>query len=169
MMPGAAELSTSGLQWPAAFSAATWGAVLAACSMMVPLGTLGLGLLTGGALAVVLYQRRFPGARFTTGMGAKLGALVGALGFGLFSVLTAVELVIFRNSGEMRKALMDAVDKAAQRSADPQAQAAAAQLKSPEGLAFIMIGGMVVMFVIFLMITSLGGAVGARLTGNRKP
>ena len=140
---------------------------MAAMSMMLPFGTFGLGLLTAGTLAVLLYGRRVPGP-LAKGSGGKLGAATGALGFGIYALLMALEMAIFRNSGELKAALIDAVDKAAARSADPQAQAAAAQLKSPEGLALIMGAGLLFLCLVFIVAASVGGAFGSSLLKNRR-
>jgi len=158
---------TGALLWSRALPAALWGGILAAMSMMLPFGTFGLGLLTAGALAVLLYGRRVSGP-LARGSGAKLGAITGGFGFGIYALLMALEMAIFRNSGELKTALIDAVDKAAARSADPQAQAAAAQLKSPEGLALIMGAGLLFLCVVFIVAASLGGAFGSSLLKNRR-
>jgi hypothetical protein len=104
----------------------------------------------------------------TRGMGAKLGALAGALGFAVYIVLIAAQVATFRMGGQIRQALLDAVDKAAARSADPQAAAAAAQLKSPEGLAFMMGAFLVIMLLLFLVGASVGGAMGVSLLRKRR-
>jgi hypothetical protein len=163
----AAPALPGAIHWSRAFPAVVWGALLAAVSMIAPLGMLGLGLLMGGALAVASYRRRVPGA-MTRGMGAKLGALAGALGFAVYIVLIAAQVATFRMGGQIRQALLDAVDKAAARSADPQAAAAAAQLKSPEGLAFMMGAFLVIMLLLFLIGASLGGALGVSLLRKRR-
>ena len=42
-------------------------------------------MLAAGFLSVMLYRRRCPATHVTAGMGARLGALTGGLGFRLFS------------------------------------------------------------------------------------
>jgi hypothetical protein len=131
--------------------------------MVVPLGAFGLGMLAAGALSVVLYRRRNPAANLTPGVGARLGAVSGALGFGIFAVLTSIEMVVFRSGGQLRAALIEAVQQSAARSSDPQAQQLLEYLKTPQGLALVMVLALIVMFAAFLVFSSLGGALGAAL------
>ncbi len=137
--------------------------------MIIPLGAFGLGMLAVGALSVLLYRRRNPAANLTPGMGARLGAVSGALGFGIFAILTSVEMLVFRSGGQLRAALLEAVQQSAARSSDPQAQQLLEYLKTPQGLALVMVLGLIVMFVAFLVFSSLGGALGAALLRRKDP
>ena len=96
-------------------------------------------------------------------MGARLGAVSGVLGFGIFAVFTAIEVLVFHSGGQLRAALLEAVQQSASRTSDPQAQQILDYLKSPPGLALVMSLGLAVMFVVFLIFSSLGGALGAVL------
>jgi hypothetical protein len=142
--------------------------LVAAIVMLVPLGAFGLGMLASGALSVILYRRRNPTANLTPGMGARLGAASGALGFGIFAIFTAVEMVVFRAGGQLREALLQAIQQSAARSSDPQAQQVVEYLKTPQGLALVMVLGLIVMFVAFLIFSGLGGAVGAALLRRKE-
>jgi hypothetical protein len=139
------------------------GGLIAAMAMSIPLGAFGLGMLAAGALSVVFYRRRNPAAQLTPAMGARLGAVSGALGFGIFAILISIEVVVFRAGEDLRKTLLEAVRQSAARSPDPQAQQMLEYLKTPQGLALVMVLGLIVMFLIFLIFSSLGGAVGAAL------
>jgi len=168
--PNASELTgrrippnTTAIQWSQALPAAALAGVIAALLMFIPLGAFGLGMLTGGILAVLFYRRRNPAAELTPGMGARLGAASGALGFGVFAIFTAIEVLVFHSGGQLRTALLEAIQQSAARSSEPQAQQALEYLKSPAGLALMMGLGLVLMFVIFLILSSLGGALGAVL------
>ena len=158
----------SGIQWSLALPAAAL-AGLVAILMIIPLGAFGLGMLAVGALSVLLYRRRNPAANLTPGMGARLGAVSGALGFGIFAILTSVEMLVFRSGGQLRAALLEAVQQSAARSSDPQAQQLLEYLKTPQGLALVMVLGLIVMFVAFLVFSSLGGALGAALLRRKDP
>ena len=136
--------------------------------MIIPFGAFGLGMLAAGALSVVLYRRRNPVANLTAGMGARLGAVSGVLGFGIFAILTSVEVVVFRSGGQLRAALLEAVQQSAARSSDPQAQQLLEYLKTPQGLALVMVLGLIVMFAAFLLFSSLGGALGAALLRRKE-
>jgi hypothetical protein len=127
-----------------------------------------LGMLASGALSVILYRRRNPAANLTPSMGARLGAASGALGFGIFAIFTAVEMVVFRAGGQLREALLQAIQQSAARSSDPQTQQVVEYLKTPQGLALVMVLGLIVMFVAFLIFSGLGGAMGAALLRRKE-
>jgi ABC-type transport system involved in cytochrome bd biosynthesis fused ATPase/permease subunit len=143
--------------------AAAQAGLIAAVLMFVPFAGFGLGMGAAGILAVLFYRRRTVILEITPGMGARLGALSGTLGFGIFAIFTAIELLVFHSGGELRAAMLEAIQQSAARSADPQAQQLLEYLKSPAGLALMMGVGLAVMLVIFLIFSSLGGALGAVL------
>jgi len=155
------------IQWSQALPATALAGVISAMLMFVPLGAFGLGMAAGGILAVLFYRRRSPGADVTPGMGARMGCLTGALGFGIFGVFTAIDVLVFHSGGELRAALLEAIQQSAARSSEPQAQQLLDYLKSPAGLALMMGLGLVLMLIVFLILSSLGGAVAAALLRRR--
>lgn len=156
------------LQWSQALPAAAAAGLVAAISMLLPFGAVGLGILAAGYISVRLYQRRVAGAMLTSGTGARLGAVAGVLGFVFFTIFTAIEVLVFHAGGELHDALIQAVQQSISRTSDPQAQQALQYLKSPPGLALIMTMGLAIMFVVFLIFSSVGGALSAALL-RRKP
>ena len=68
---------------------------------------------------------------------------------------------MFHSGGELRSALMQAVEQAASRNTEPQAQQMLQYLKTPSGLALVMVFGLVVMFLLFVILSSMGGLLGA--------
>lgn len=156
-------LSPAKIEWSQALPAAAFAALVASILLVVPLGAFGLSMLAAGGLSVILYHRRHPEASLTPGMGARLGAVSGAMGFGIFAVVSAVATLAFGAGGQLRAAMLQAVEQSAARSSDPQAQQVVEFLKTPQGLTVILIAGMVFMFVAFLALSSLGGALGAIL------
>lgn len=134
--------------------------------MVIPLGAFGLGILAAGALSVLLYRRRVPSVNLTPGMGARLGAASGALGFGMFAILTAVATAI-GGGDQLKAALIDALEKSAARSSEPQAQELIHFFKTPEGLAVMMGFVLLVTLVIFVIFSGLGGAISAALLRRR--
>lgn len=161
--PPIVHIGPSGIQWSQALPAAAQAGLIAAVLMFVPFAGFGLGMGAAGILAVLFYRRRTVILEITPGMGARLGALSGTLGFGIFAIFTAIELLVFHSGGELRAAMLEAIQQSAARSADPQAQQLLEYLKSPAGLALMMGVGLAVMLVIFLIFSSLGGALGAVL------
>src|SRR5574340_280392 len=49
---------------------------------------------SAGVLVVVLYRRRFPTGTLTPRLGAKVGAVAGLFGFGAFTVLMSIQLLL---------------------------------------------------------------------------
>jgi hypothetical protein len=167
---GQADTYTGGsaIQWSQALPSAALAGLIAACLMFIPLGAFGLGMLAGGVFALLFYHRRRPFAQLTAGIGARLGAVGGIFGFAMFAVFTAIEVLAFHSGGQLRAALLQAVQQSASRTSDPQAQQILDYLKSPPGLALVMGIGLAVMFVIFLLLSSVGGALTAVLLRRRE-
>lgn len=126
-------------------------------------------MLAGGWLAVVLYRRRVPNALITPGMGAKLGAASGAIGYGILIVLLALSLVFLHTGTDLRQALTQAIQQAIARSSDPEAKQALEALKSPQGMTIVLVFAFILMFCIYLIVSSIGGALSAVLLRPKKP
>ena len=163
IVPAQASYNPSAIQWSQALPSAALAGLIAAVLMFVRLGAFGLGMVAGGALAVVFYRRRHPMGQLTPGVGARLGAVSGILGFGIFAVFAAIEVSVFHGGGELRAAMLEAIQQSAARTSDPQAQQMLDYLKSPPGMVVMMVLGLGVVFVAFLIFSTLGGAIGAAL------
>jgi len=157
------------IDWGKAFPGIVTSGIVSAMLMVIPLGAFGLGMIAAGILAVILYRRRAFTAEITPGMGAKLGVATGGIGFAIFALFTAVQLLIFHSGSELRDAMLQAVEQAASRNPDPQAQQLLTYLKTPEGLGIVMALSLSVMLVGFLIFSSAGGALGAILLRPKKP
>jgi hypothetical protein len=152
-----------------------WARVLQPCALAALLADLAmfLGLafpaavLGAGFLAVALYRRRTPGT-VRAGMGAKLGAISGILCFGLSAIFVALAATVPDFRVKIRGQILEGAKKwAAARPADPQVQAALEQLKTPEGLATMLIIGSVLFLVLFVAVASLGGALGGAILSRQ--
>jgi hypothetical protein len=163
-----AYAAPSAIQWSEALPSAALAGLIAAALMFVPLGAFGLGMIAAGVLAVLFYRRRHLTVILSPGAGARLGALSGIFGFSIFGFFTALEVLVFHNGGQLRAALLEAVQQSAARTSDPQAQEILAYLKSPPGLALVMAMGLAVMLVFFLLLSSAGGALTAALLRRRE-
>ena len=157
----------AGIQWSQGLPSAALAGLAAAFLMFIPLGAFGLGMIAAGVLSVLFYRKRNPGANLTPALGAKLGAVSGVLGFGMFAVLTALEVAVFHGGGALREAMQQAIEQSAARSADPQVQQMLDYFKSPAGLVLMMNCGLAVVFVAFLVFSSLGGAASAALLRSK--
>ncbi len=164
-LPPAAGL---GLQWSRAFAPAAMAGVVASALTLLPLGAF-FGMFIGGILCVNLYRWREPGSQLTNWMGARLGAMSGAFGFALFIVFAAVAASLPGGGAKLQEALKQSVDLAAKRSSDPVvAQQMLQMFSSPEGLAALMLIGLAVTFVGFVILSSLGGIMGAFFVRRRQ-
>jgi len=157
------SLAYGAIQWSQALPSAALAGLISALLMFVPLGAFGLGMIASGVLAVLFYRRRHLAIGLTPGAGAKLGALSGMFGFGIFCIFTALEVLVFHTGSQLRTALLEAVQQSAARTADPQAQQVLEYLKSPAGLTLVMAMGLIVMLVFFLLLSTAGGAITAAL------
>jgi hypothetical protein len=141
---------------------------IASILMLFPHGAFGLGMILAGILSVIFYRWRSPGSTLTPGAGARLGAMSGLLGFVIFLLFAAISASV-AGGAELRKTLAQAVEQSASRAADPQSQRVLEFLRTPQGLAAVMIAGLAFAFVAFLILTSLGGALGAFLLRRKPP
>lgn len=157
--------------WRAANLAAGLGA-LAALLVAVVTGLPQLGffvwMLGGGMLVVIIYRRRQHLQQISAGMGARLGAMAGLMGFVIFGLLSLVQILSLRGSGQLRAALEQALKTSAERSGNPEAQQMLQQFLTPEGMRLLIALGILLMLVLFVAASSLGGAIAATALSKRE-
>jgi len=119
-------------------------------------------MLAAGFLSAVLYRRRYPVMQVTVGMGARLGALTGVLGFGATAIILAL-WTAFRSGKEIHDAFLTYLQQYAARSSDPHMQQVLELFNTPEGFTFIMVLSLIMTLAAFLIFSSLGGAIAAFL------
>ena len=152
--------------------------IAAGGALVLRLGQAAIGLLVllaswccmvaAGVVAVRFYRRRRPGAAVSPGMGARLGAASGLLGFLFYSVPQAVRLAFFRLGGSVREAMQKAMEQSAAQNPDPKAQELMRNLMSPSALAAFLTVLVVLFLLAFLVCSGLGGAMGAWIWGNER-
>jgi hypothetical protein len=147
---------------PACALAAAIAAVLMALGLMVPF----LAVVGAGFLGVGFYRRRNPGVQIKAGAGARLGAVSGLLCFGMSAVLEALAVAIFHKGAVLRDKMLEAIQQAASRTTDPQAVAMLDYLKSPAGMSLMIVFVLIFAFIAFVVLSSLGGALGGILLGR---
>ena len=160
------------VQWAAASKGAILSGLIAAVLTALPVISLGccLWLLGTGALSVFLYQRRVPAAFVTPGMGVRIGALSGVVGF----VASAFWMVFqfARKSHEFRGAFQEQMEKSIGSNPDPRAQDIMRQfmnnLNTPQGLATFFVLLLVVIAIAFVVFSAAGGALGAAMFAKRR-
>jgi zinc-ribbon domain len=146
------------IEWMQGWRSALIAVAVAVCLTM--LGTpVGLGLLVAGFLSVLLYQRRSGAVQLSAGLGAKLGALTGLLGFGLALIVALVGLK--RSGQQVQQTVLETIQEYAAH--DPRLPQVVDLFKTPEGFAITMVLGLGMLLVAFLLFSSLGGALGAVL------
>jgi hypothetical protein len=151
----------SALEWSDALPSAGIALLAAIFLMILGLPT-GLGMLAAGFLSVILYRRRCPATHVTAGVGARLGALTGGLGFAVLAAILAL-WTVFRSGKEIHDSLLNYVQQYAAHSSDPRTQQVLDLFNTPEGFTFVMVLTLIMTLVAFLIFSSLGGAVGAFL------
>ena len=144
------------------------GVVGALLSMIQPLASL-VALPFAGFLSVLLYRRRSSGAELSPRAGFRLGALAGLFGFGLLMVLTAAGTLARHTEGDMHAAVIQIIQQAQARNPDPQARQAFEYFMTPQGMAFMMIFGFVIMCSMFVLLSGIGGAISASLLRRKGP
>lgn len=138
-----------------------------AIASMIPILNCGccFWMLAGGALAVVLYSKKF--GPLGSGDGAKLGAITGLFGFGIYAVLNAGHLLILRMMGRtnaFRDQMQKAIEESMARNPNPDAQAMMERFMTDSGMVIIVVLSMVVMFFAFTAFSALGGIIGASVS-----
>jgi hypothetical protein len=159
---------TSRIQWPQALPAAFLGLLIASILSTVVRGALGLGMLTAGFLSVYFYRRHNPLGRLTLGLGARLGALSGALGFGILAILSTVAAFLLHSGEEIHAMALKAIQQYISGNSDPQVQQILEFYKSREGFILMLIVGSIMMFILFTALSSMGGLIGAAVLRRRQ-
>lgn len=117
-----------------------------------------------------MYQRRVPAAVVRPGTGMRIGALAGAFAF----VITAImSTVLFATQGTQLRELMEEQLRASVAKApDPRSQEIMqqfiAKLGTPEGMATFFLWVMLLIAVIFILFSALGGALRASMAARRR-
>lgn len=123
-----------------------------------------LVLLGGGFYAVVLYARR-TGARLSVLNGARMGWITGIFCFVIMTVFFTAGIALLAGSDQLMKAYKDS---AASLGLPPEAAQQFEKLASdPGAFAASIILGLVFQFVFLTLFCSMGGALGAKLRGQK--
>jgi hypothetical protein len=158
----------TGINWAHGIRAATLAGAASALMLVTPVGNFGLGMLAGGFLAVVLYKRSTPGAELRPSRGAILGLVSGSIGSFLCGIVLALRAAIQHTGAALRAEMIRAIEQAAARTTDPQTQAAANWLKSPPGIALMLVLTVFFTFILFLVLSATGGAIAAVILRRRQ-
>ncbi|MGB6500651.1 MAG: hypothetical protein WBG19_04540 [Thermoplasmata archaeon] len=167
-LPGSPPLPEAAfsLRWSNALQPCLLAALVATVLMVLGLNPF-VAMLSVGFLAVIFYRQRRPGTMVKAQAGAKLGALSGLLWYGMASILEVVIVGVLHKGSEIKTELMSRINQAATQTSDPQALAMFDRLKTPGGLEFLMLFGLVFALFAAIILAGLGGALGGAIFGRR--
>ena len=159
------------LLWRPAFAAALMAGMLAAVGTSIPIVPVAmLCMFASGGIAVTLYRRRAGHPPVTPWMGAKLGVMAGGTGFGLLALLSAIRLVAPAQRAELRATFSEKMQQAVANAADPEVRKAMEQFRdfiaTDRGLISMVLVFVLIAGVFFLIVSALGGTLGAFLFGR---
>jgi len=149
------------IEWSRALPSVAWAVTIAGVLTLFTFGSLGLGMLVAGAISVVLYRRTRPGSNLTTWAGARLGALTGAMGFGVILFGLAVAIFGFHAGARIHDLLLNAMEQYVARHPAPQSQQVIELFKTSDGFALMMTMGLILTFLACVAFSSAGGALSA--------
>jgi len=156
------------MHWSHAVRPCALAALVGSLLMILGLHPL-VAMLVVGFLGVVFYRQGRPGVSLTAGAGAKLGALSGLIFFAMSSILEAGRVLVLHAGAELRQGLIAIIDQAAARTSDPQTIAVFERFKTPDGIEFLMVFGLIVGFLFAVAFGAVGGALGGSVLGRRNP
>ena len=145
------------------------GAALLSSIPVLALGSL-IWLTIAGAVSVSMYQRRVPAALVRPAMGLRLGALSGVFAFAITALISALRFTSQGN--ELRQLLQEQMQAQIAKTPDPRSQEILRELMAkvgtPEGMAAFFLWMLVLIAVVFLLFSALGGALGASASLRRR-
>lgn len=121
-----------------------------------------LAIPAAGWFSAYLYSRNLP---ITAGMGARIGAVTGLIAYGFYAVIFGIAMVFQR--AQVMNEVKRAFREAAARNPDPQAQQIVEKMMSPEGIAVVFTLVAIVLLFMFLILASVGGAIGGASAKGR--
>ena len=131
----------------------------AGASLLMPVVIVG-----GGFYSVVLYARR-TGARLSVVNGARMGWMTGIFCFVIMTVFFTAGIALLAGSDQLMKAYKDS---ASSLGLPPETAQQFEKLASdPGAFAASIILGLVFQFVFLTILCSMGGALGAKLRGQK--
>lgn len=134
----------------------------------LPLGLLGWLLIVPASVlwSIFLYRKQVPGVTLTPGRGARMGATIGLLSAGFFSVVLVTWAAV--KPTEFRALMLQALQQAATQNPDPQVQQMLQSwFQGPDGVAIFVTVFVIMASVFFLLFTSTAGALAGLFSAKR--
>ena len=162
------------IDWNHARSRSMMAAAIMVMLLLIPFGGLlfFIWLPVGGGLAVYFYKRSRPQTIIPAGAGARMGLVAGLFAFAAVVAIFALEMLfefyVMHQGSEFVGDLRAHMQQAVNTGGNPQAQQMMQSLLTPNGLAALVVLAMVFMLVAFLLLSALGGALGAGWTERKR-
>ena len=119
------------------------------------------GLLTGGGAAAYFYSKR-SGQHLTARNGSRIGWITGIFCFVIFLVTTTIKFIAVSLDKGLPQFFKDELSQRSVHTADMDQLIKA--LQTPEGLGAFLVILMAFMFVVFTILPTIGGAIGAKFS-----
>ena len=117
-------------------------------------------LPAAGFAAAYLYSRR-SGLQLSVRAGARMGWITGIFGFTISTVMNTMSIIAVSSTGELAETLKK---NFAQSTADPEVQKQFAKIvETPSILLFALLLGFFCWFLMFTILPTIGGALGAKV------
>ncbi len=130
-----------------------------------------LCMVAAGGLAITFYKRRMPYVSVPARRGFRIGALAGFFGFLLNASMSAFGMFSAENRTALHEAMQERLKEALSVNSDPAAQQMVKNLgnmiSTPGGLAAIFAFSLCLFGLLFVLLSGIGGAIGAALFGKR--
>lgn len=152
--------------------AALNAAVVAAILSLIPFASI-VGMPLGGFLAVLFYKRRSWRAEPSLAGGFRLGALTGLLASAILGIVLTAGVLTSNHGPEFQQQLIQRIQTMENRYPDPDQRQAIQQmveyLKTQQGMTTAVILGAILVAVIFVVLSGLGGMISASLLRRKGP
>lgn len=167
------EQPLDGIRWSSALRAALWAGVIAGLGSLIPyLPFILLCMIAAGGISIAFYSRREPTTVVRAGMGFRIGALAGLFGFLMNATMSTLAMLSAESRSVMRSEMANRLKEAMASSSDPATtdmlRRVGDQLSTPGGLALLFTLALAVLGFLFVVLSGLGGAVGASLFGHHE-
>jgi hypothetical protein len=130
------------------------------------LGLWFIGIPLGAFFSVAFYRRRTGTPEVNPALGARLGLISGAIGFVIFAIVGSLDLLLSNGGSGLREEVMKQLEQLAAQYPG-QGQQALDYLKSAQGWGFIVALSTIFTLIMFLLLSTIGGAVGGAVLAKK--
>ncbi len=146
--------------------AAIYAAAIGALLCTIRFGVV-IGMPLAGILAARFYRSGAFGRSLSPQQGFRLGALSGLFAFAMLVFVSAITVVGLGGQAEFRNRMLEIVHQYQAANPDPQAQQVFQYFQTPQGMAVMIIGGMLFACVVFVVVAALAGMISASISNRR--